>query len=489
MPAEKRYSSDYHDGDEDGSLHQTQHRRNQSRRPGKQSVRSGCGGEQGRAAEEVERIQQEAEQLQQEEQSPNRDQESIKQSSGDDSDETGTDPEDFDELISVSRSAIRGNVQCPICLGIIKRTRVVMGCQHRFCKECIDKSMRLGNNECPACRIHCASRRSLRDDPRFDALIKAIFPDVEKYEEEELVFHEEERALNQQIQASIAQVCQRQSEALIKRRKLNKELNTSSTLREYRSYRNAYSRRRRRSMHTTELQQSEHNESEGDPDHKSQTDEHGAPAKARRRALGTPSNHTYPSPSAPIHREGDIYMENSYEKIRRETQDEDSPIRKPETFTWGRGGMRSHVRHGSSSSSKNVRANQLSKITDCLKTAPQINESQQDAHGQLVSCNAEDKPSLEKPSPCCNSSLSINDIPEHEIAGEVKPPAEYIVEIPLEEKCNERGAALNSSNTMSQLQSLQGEETLAEIKSNYFHSNQELTLGYMQKKSNICILD
>lgn len=125
-----------------------------------------------------------------------------------------------------------------------------MECLHRFCRECIDKSMRLGyvfkrlpspflfkwniqvkfayiyfvwrclkileslnlwpdmsisyldmqsaqlefwllvtgshcrNNECPACRTHCASRRSLRDDPNYDALIAAIYPDIDKYEEE-----------------------------------------------------------------------------------------------------------------------------------------------------------------------------------------------------------------------------------------------------------------------------------------------------------------
>jgi len=28
--------------------------------------------------------------------------------------------------------------------GIIKKTRTVMECLHRFCRECIDKSMRLG---------------------------------------------------------------------------------------------------------------------------------------------------------------------------------------------------------------------------------------------------------------------------------------------------------------------------------------------------------
>lgn len=30
------------------------------------------------------------------------------------------------------------------CSGIIKKTRTVMECLHRFCRECIDKSMRLG---------------------------------------------------------------------------------------------------------------------------------------------------------------------------------------------------------------------------------------------------------------------------------------------------------------------------------------------------------
>lgn len=40
------------------------------------------------------------------------------------------------------------------------------------------------NNECPACRTHCASRRSLRDDPNYDALIAILYPDIDKYEEE-----------------------------------------------------------------------------------------------------------------------------------------------------------------------------------------------------------------------------------------------------------------------------------------------------------------
>lgn len=55
----------------------------------------------------------------------------------------------------------------------------------------------------------------MRDDPRYDALIAALFPEIEKFEEEELAFHEEDKACNEQ--ASIAQIYKRQSEALGKR--------------------------------------------------------------------------------------------------------------------------------------------------------------------------------------------------------------------------------------------------------------------------------
>ncbi|WVZ26693.1 hypothetical protein V8G54_005237 [Vigna mungo] len=39
-------------------------------------------------------------------------------------------------------------------------------------------------NECPICRVHVPSRRSLREDPNFDKLIAALVPDIDKYEEE-----------------------------------------------------------------------------------------------------------------------------------------------------------------------------------------------------------------------------------------------------------------------------------------------------------------
>lgn len=58
-----------------------------------------------------------------------------------------------------------------------------MECLHRFCGECIQKCLRLGKKECPSCRIHIPTRRSLRPDPTFDTLIQKIYGDLEELEE------------------------------------------------------------------------------------------------------------------------------------------------------------------------------------------------------------------------------------------------------------------------------------------------------------------
>ncbi|KAM7275770.1 hypothetical protein ACFE04_017636 [Oxalis oulophora] len=98
--------------------------------------------------------------------------------------------------------------------GIIRKTKTAMECLHRFCGECIDKSIRLGRKECPTCRSHLASRRSLRDDPNHDALVLALFGDIDKYEEEELTFHEEERTRNKEFQVSYFKISKRQFKAV-----------------------------------------------------------------------------------------------------------------------------------------------------------------------------------------------------------------------------------------------------------------------------------
>ena len=77
------------------------------------------------------------------------------------------------------------NFTCPICLGYIRKTAVIMECLHRYCDQCIQKCLRVGKKECPSCRIHIPSRRSLRADPKFDLLIQHICGDLDALEQRE----------------------------------------------------------------------------------------------------------------------------------------------------------------------------------------------------------------------------------------------------------------------------------------------------------------
>merc|ERR1712127_258666 len=77
--------------------------------------------------------------------------------------------------IGLPLKVLMSEFQCPICLGYMKKTAIVMECLHRFCGECIQKYLRLGKKECPSCRIHIPTRRSLRPDPTFDSIIECIY--------------------------------------------------------------------------------------------------------------------------------------------------------------------------------------------------------------------------------------------------------------------------------------------------------------------------
>ncbi|KOM31017.1 hypothetical protein LR48_Vigan01g057200, partial [Vigna angularis] len=68
-----------------------------------------------------------------------------------------------------------------LCVGFIQNTMTLMECFHKFCKECIEKSMRLGVNKCPVCDVHVDSQLSLKEDSQYDALVTAIVPHVVKY--------------------------------------------------------------------------------------------------------------------------------------------------------------------------------------------------------------------------------------------------------------------------------------------------------------------
>lgn len=87
-----------------------------------------------------------------------------------------------DSVVVVTATMINTELTCPICLGIIRNCTTVMECLHRFCLDCIEKSLRLGRKQCPSCRVACPSRRNLRQDTNFDALVAKIYPDIKKAE-------------------------------------------------------------------------------------------------------------------------------------------------------------------------------------------------------------------------------------------------------------------------------------------------------------------
>ncbi|PON37864.1 TNF receptor-associated factor [Parasponia andersonii] len=396
---------------------------------------------------------------------------------------------DKDEFIVVKLAEIRKEVQCPICLGIIRKTRTVMECLHRFCRECIDKSMRLGNNECPACRTHCASRRSLRDDPNYDALIAALYPDIDKYEEQELAFHEEERARNKEIQALIAQTLRRQSEALGRKKTNAKSTAAAFVRRSQGSYRNL--RGRRNSRNAAENQESDDNEdangNDGSKDSSSADErtEH-RPKRAKRWGGGR-----YSQPSSTAAGADGGGDENDSEANREIIGASYVFVGSSERLAWGKGGMRSHTRHGSNTggNGKNSRNSRLSKLGDYLRNADENND-EFDIHLMLVSTDEEKIPSLQRPYLCCRPTLSVRHLSEY-VAQQTALQADE-VEIYLVKQLDER---LNPSTladipnlksgvleSKEKLEALREEETLAELKTNSFSCGY-LLLAYQKKWS------
>jgi len=87
--------------------------------------------------------------------------------------------------ITVLPKDLQSELTCPICLEMLTSTMTTKECLHRFCAECITTALRSGNKECPTCRKKLVSRRSLRPDPNFDALLSKIFPDRAEYEDQQ----------------------------------------------------------------------------------------------------------------------------------------------------------------------------------------------------------------------------------------------------------------------------------------------------------------
>ncbi|OQU82224.1 hypothetical protein SORBI_3006G196500 [Sorghum bicolor] len=319
-----------------------------------------------------------------------------------DSESSQSDDGGTNEFMLVKLAEIRKEVQCPICLGIIRKTRTVMECLHRFCRDCIDKSMRLGNNECPTCRTHCASRRSLRDDPKYDALIAALYPDIDKYEEEEFAFSEQERIHNKKIQETIEETFRRQSDAIGKKRSMAKATATAFA----RKYRRTRGRVRTIAPDiaptgSADEDREEENSKETTREQCS-TDDHSPDLRQKRcRKRSGPQG----SPAGTI---GSIdhNCEENDELVGGKEILATSPLQ-GEMLAWGKNGTRSQNRHGSVGSNGRIgRSGRIAKLVDHLRTADELDKEFQ-LYLVLLPVDGQTIPNLEKPYLSCRPTLSI----------------------------------------------------------------------------------
>ncbi|KAL5230470.1 hypothetical protein ABZP36_029246 [Zizania latifolia] len=311
---------------------------------------------------------------------------------------------DMDEFILVKLMDIRKEVQCPICLGIIRKTRTVMECLHRFCRDCIDKSMRLGNNECPACRTHCASRRSLRDDPNYDALILALYPDIDKYEEEELAFSEEERTRNKKIQASIAETFRRQTEALVKKRS---NVKATASVISRRSRGNMRARRGQTGspdIVPTDIDDESRDENGNEGSKESSSVDDRSPDVRQKRARRWPV--PWSSPAKTIGGIDSSFEDNDDLGSGRDILTT-SPLR-GEMLAWGKNGTRSQTRHGNAggSSGRMAKGGRVTKLVDYLRNTDEF-DNKFNLYLVLLPLNGQSMPKLEKPYLSCQPTFSV----------------------------------------------------------------------------------
>ncbi|TKY59239.1 putative E3 ubiquitin-protein ligase RING1a [Spatholobus suberectus] len=367
----------------------------------------------------------------------------------------------------INLSDIRKEFECPICLGIIRKTRTVMECLHRFCRKCIDKAMRLGKNECPACRKHCASRRSLRDDPNFDAMIAILFPDIDKYEEEELAWHEDEMIHNKQIQDSIAQTLQRQTEASGRKRRAR--AGTS------------HSRRRRIFENAGELQVSNDNVDMNDNDvgkdlssgdEKTETGDEKSETGPKE---GGEQETQFPQESATIGADGtgDEKMETGDENTETGPKEE---ITSSGTLAVGKNGHQSNT----PVNGQNARSSRLSRLIDHLRNSD-VKDDELEIHLLLVSLDEQRIPRLQEPYLCCRPTLSVKLLCQY-VAVKAEVLADEVELCLVEEPQVNiiRGEGTVDPNK-DKLRVLGDEETLAELYTRNVTSCAHLILAYKVK--------
>mmetsp|Transcript_8568 Transcript_8568/g.22093 ORF Transcript_8568/g.22093 Transcript_8568/m.22093 type:complete len:312 (-) Transcript_8568:761-1696(-) len=120
-------------------------------------------------------------------------------------------------VVSLQMKALDEELICPVCLSLCRGTMTTMDCLHRFCGDCIMKSIRFDNRDvkmCPTCRQAVPSaHRSLRPDPTFDAIIGHVYPDPDVYDqfEEEALLRMKQSSNHRALSDSVREGMKRQA--------------------------------------------------------------------------------------------------------------------------------------------------------------------------------------------------------------------------------------------------------------------------------------
>ncbi|WVZ06391.1 hypothetical protein V8G54_019737 [Vigna mungo] len=368
--------------------------------------------------------------------------------------------EDDDEVLyPLDLEDLRKDVECPICLGIIRNTRTVMECMHRFCKECIEKSFRLGNNECPACRTHCSSRRSLREDILFDEIIAALYPNIDKYEEKEMAFSDDAKNNIKSMQEAYGKTLERQSEALGKKAAAavaaKDKYSRSATQTSRRSARNASAFSESSSSRDMTL----------------------PPIAEERETQVIPVSNFA---------ELQIQPQSSQHEINASTVAGgtiQSLITSSDKLVWGRFGLRSHTNSNARHAAA-LRSKRLGRFIDHLHNSNQ-NDHELDIYIKLVSFEEERVPNLSRPYLNCKPTLSIEQLCKY-VAIETLLQTEEI-ELYVVKGC-EPGFVSGREKFVADKYETQflgrGDQTLAEIIANNL-SFGHLVIAYKRKKWNL----
>ncbi|ESW12630.1 hypothetical protein PHAVU_008G128900, partial [Phaseolus vulgaris] len=343
---------------------------------------------------------------------------------------------------------------------IIRNTRIVKECLHRFCKECIEKSFRLGNNECPACRTHCSSRRSLREDTEFDELINLLFPNIDEYEEKEMAFSDDAKNNIKSMQEAYGKTLERQSDAL------GKKAAAATTRSKDRYSRSANQPLRRSSRNATAFSES---------------------GSSRDMTL----------PPVAEERETQVIADSDINEFVIEGQSSQHEttasivagvtcqlqdlISSSDKLVWGRFGLRSHTnaRHAASS-----RSNRLGRFIDHLQNSNQ-NDDELDICIKLVSFEEERVPNLARPYLNCRPTLLINQLCQY-VASETLLQTEEI-ELYVVKECEPEFVSgegkLDPDKYETQFLERE-DQTLSELKTNNL-SFGHLVIAYKRKKWNL----